>query len=583
MPALAALVALCGGVAFSAIVVGSGERVRAVARLPVRPALKVPVDFLLGSWLVGVPVLLLGLLHAWSRGTLGAVVALLAAVAWKRMVPSGWKPLWPALLASLIVLPIALSPPFFYDALVYHLGLPWQALRAGGLSAHPEDLFAAFPPLAQFVDAPALSFGLDRVPAVVHLAGFVAAGAAVWALARALGASRWAATLAAGCLVLLPCQVLVPALPAAEAWALGGAVTAVALLAQPRWHPGTAALIGFLTGVASAARMQGVPWAGVLVVAVALRTRDVREAVRAAVGFLVGSCPWWLKNAVLLHDPLAPLLWRREGIETLWRDAGSAMHTAAGAASLVRTTVAVLTPQASYLIPLALAAVISGLARGQGRARLVAAVCLAGAGSWALTGNLPRFLGPAVALLLALAAAASGRSAAGRLAAGLALGTTLALGAVISVRELHRWGGLALVGETPAEVRSALVVNDPFPAFVAAGSLPPAARVLFVGEPRGFGFPRRFVAPSQHDVSPLRAALEASPDPRVTCRVLRGQGFTGILVNWGELSRLAGGYPVAPWRDEAGWRRWTTFIAWLGPPLVRASPVQVFVLPDRCR
>ena len=537
------------------------------------------MDFLLGSWVVAMAVLMLGLAHAWNRATLGTLVVLLAAVAWKRMVPSSWGALWPSLLASLIVLPIALAPPFFYDALVYHLSLPWQALRAGGLSPHPEDLFAAFPPLAQLVYAPALSFGLDRIPAVVHLAGFVAAGAAVWALARALGATRWAAALAAGCLLLLPCQVLVPALPAAEAWALGGTVAAVALLAQPGWRPGTAAFAGFLIGVAGAARMQGIPWAGVLMAAVVLRTRDVREGLRVGLGFIVGSSPWWLKNAILLHDPLAPLLWHREGIETLWRDAGSAMHTVTGAGNLARVTLATLVPQASYLAPLALAAGITLLARRGGRGRIVALVCLAGVGSWALTGNLPRFLAPPVALLLALAAAASGRSAAGRLAAGLALGTTLALGALVSVRELHRWGGLALASEAPAQVRSALVVDDPFPAFAAARSLPPKARVLFVGEPRGFGFPRRFVTPSQVDVSPLRSVLEVSPGPREACDLLRRQRFTHILVNWGELNRLAGGYPVAPWRDLAGWRRWNAFIAWLGPPVVEAGPVQIFALP----
>ena len=61
--------------------------------------------------------------------------------------------------------------------------------------------------------------------------------------------------------------------------------------------------------------------------------------------------------------------------------------------------------------------------------------------------------------------------------------------------------------------------------------------------------------------------------------MLRGQGFTHLLVNQGELSRLAGSYPVAPWRDTAGWRRWNALLAALGPPELQVGGVQLFALP----
>ncbi len=564
---------------FWAVLLASGARVRAIVAVPVRPALRVPVDFLLGSWLFAAFVLALGLLHAWTWGTLAALVLFVAATGRARRAGWRWGPVLPPVLAGLIVLPVALAPPFFYDALVYHLGLPWQALREGGLAAHPEDLFAAFPPLAQLLFSPLVSFGLDRAPAVLHWLGFITAGAGVWALARGLGAPRWAATLAGGCVPLLPCCVLVPGLPAAEAWGLGGTVAAMALVATPRWTPGSGALAGFLVGTAGAARMQGIPWGVVVVVAVVLRTRDWRESSRAALGFLAGCSLWWLKNLILLGDPLAPLLWRHEGVETLWRDAGSAMHTVSGLGALVRTTATALAPHAANLALLVLAAAIVLTVRPTNRDRIVALAAIAGLGSWALTGNLPRFLGPVVALLLALAAAAAGRSAVGRWGAALALGTTASVGLLASAVQVHRWGGLALAGETATRVHEAMVVNNPFPAFAASRSLPATARVLFVGEPRGFGFPRRFVAPSQHDVSPLRAVLETSSGPVAACERLRSRGFTHILVNWGELDRLAGGYPVAPWRSVQGWKRWNSFIAWLGPPAVQAGSVQVFALP----
>ncbi|OYV94178.1 MAG: hypothetical protein B7Z68_07965 [Acidobacteria bacterium 21-70-11] len=189
-----------------------------------------------------------------------------------------------------------------------------------------------------------------------------------------------------------------------------------------------------------------------------------------------------------------------------------------------------------------------------------------------------RRLAPTLGILLAVAASAARRGRAGAWAAGLALAATAAVCLTFGVTELRRVGPAWLLTPTRS-VPPGWIPNDPFPAFAASRSLPEAARVLFVGEPRGFGFPRRFVAPSQFDVSPLRAVLERSSGPGEACERLRRQGFTHILVNWGELDRLAGGYPVAPWRNVQGWRRWRTFVTWLGEPVVQVGSVQVFALP----
>src|SRR4030042_5803707 len=195
-------------------------------RLPVGPRLRLPVDFLLGSWVLAAIVLLLGIAHWWFRGVLiGATVALAALGRWQR---TGWRGDVLALpvLGALLALPVALAEPFFYDALVYHLGLPWQALLEGGLRAHPENLFAAFPPLAQLLSAAPLAVGLDRLPAVLHWWSFVAAGAAAGRLARSLGAPPWAAGLAALCPPLLPAPAPVAGLPAAGGGGVGGGLRA---------------------------------------------------------------------------------------------------------------------------------------------------------------------------------------------------------------------------------------------------------------------------------------------------------------------------------------------------------------------
>jgi hypothetical protein len=575
MPVVQIGLAFAVASALAVTLAATGARLRSLLRVPVWPGLRLQVDVLLGGWALAVVVLLLGLAHWWVPGVLiGATVALAAVGRWRH---TGWR--WDVLalpaLGALVSLPVALAEPFFYDALVYHLGLPWQGLLERGLHAHPEDLFAAFPPLAQLLSAVPLALGLERVPAVLHWWSFVAAGAAAGDLARRLGAPTWAAGLAALCVPLLPAQALVAGLPAAEGWAIAGVLASLAVALAPRVPRGGALLAGALAGVASAARLQGIPWSLMVLTVLWLRERRGRTLLWGGAGWLVGSAPWWVKNLVLLGDPIAPVLWRREGVETLWRDAGS-LPFLAGPAGFFRNLGAGLAPHLAYLAPLALAAVLVALSRRQKRLWLAGAVAVGGVLAWGATGSLPRFLGPTLGVVLALAAAT--RTGLGRWASALALASAALVGTVFSVGQLARWGGPGLALAPAGDVRATMVVNDPFPAFAAARTLPGTARVLFVGEPRGFGFSRRFVAPSQHDVSPLRAILETAHGPEEAMATLRGQGFTHLLVNQGELSRLAGSYPVAPWRGAVGWRRWSAFVSALGPPKVQVGAVQIFAL-----
>lgn len=578
MAAVHVVSAVLAASAVAAVLGSVGSRLRRLCRFPVRPRLRLPVDFLLGSWGLAVIVLVLGLGHLWSRGMLlVALAALAAAGRWHRRGWS-WSHVAPAALGALVALPAAFPPPYFYDALVYHLGLPWQALLDGGLLPHPENVFSSFPPLAQLIAAAPLSVGLVRVPALLHWCSFVVAGAAAAALARELGAPRWAANLAAFCLPLLPGHALIPALPAAEGWALAGALAATAVVLAPMTKPGAALLSGLLVGVATASRLQGVAWAFLIIGIVFLRGRSRwRVGWQALVGWLVGSAPWWAKNLVLLRDPFAPVGWHREGMATLWRDAGSLMHVT-GLRGIVHELLAALLPHVAYLAPLLLAALLAVVSVGGRRVRLAGLLAFSGLAAWGLTGSLPRFLATSVVILAAVAASGA-RSRVGRWVSSLALGVTAVIGLAFNVKEIGQLGGLALLSGSTSAVAPRWVSNDPRQAFAAASALPSDARVLFVGEPRGFGFPRPFVAPSQHDVSPVRPVLETSGSPAEACRRLRQQGFTHLLINWGELDRLTAGYPVAPWRDPTTWHRWNTFVASFGPPALTVKGVQVFVLP----
>jgi len=585
------------------VLASAGSRARRMARLPVGVDLRLPVDFLLGSWLYAMAALLCGLGGAFRPAPLllgGAVLAVLG-----RWQARGWRlaSILPPLAAASLLLPVALAPPFFHDALVYHLGLPWQALLEGRLSAHAEDLFASFPPLAQLVFAGPLAAGCDRVPALLHLAAFLVAGAAIEALALRFDAPPTLARLAGAALPVLPALALVPGLPAAEGWALAPLLAGLAVALEgrgprpPRTGPhgrgatdrprddggradrGRAILAGFLAGIASAARLQGIPWAGIIIAVVTWRARrPLRGAVLAACACLVGSAPWWLKNLVLLRDPLAPILWRREGIETLWRDASSLDLRAAGMTGWLQGLAPGLLPHLAYLGPLALSALLGVLARRDGRLWLLGCAAILGVVAWSLTGSLPRFLAPTLALLLVLAAAAGSVGRAGVLAAALAVGTCVLLGLAFTFGQVERWGGARLALSRPEAWRSDLVINNPAPAFAAARNLPLDARVLFVGETRGFAFPRRFTASSQHDVSPLREPIESLPSGDGVRDRLVASGYTHLLVNRGELLRLARRYPVTPWRTPAGEARFRDLLGLLAPPVLVQGEIAIFAL-----
>lgn len=565
-------------IAMAAVMTAGGARLCALCRLPLGRDLRIAVHFLLGAGVLALLVMGVGLAGMLTQGVvLGAAAAMAVSGRWR-----GWRwPRWPlvVLLAVplLLVLPVALAPPFFNDALVYHLGLPWQALLEGGLRPHPENLYSTVPPLAQFVAIPALAAGLERVPALLHAASFLAAGCSVTALARVLGAPRWAAASAGATVPILPLLVIMPGFPAAEGWGIAGVAAAAALALRHRLPCGAAVLVGALSGIAAASRAQVAPVAVVLVLLAMFRERAWRQRIAATASLLLAAGPWWVKNLLLLGAPLAPLGWSVGGQEALWQDGRVAHGLATTPAEAWQILSSGVWPDAWFVPALLLSsALIIGRGRvpGQGWLALVIAVGLV---AWAGLAAVPRYLGATAALLLALAASSSGGRA-GRFAFVAVVAATAAQGLSGGWSLLARLGGAGLAVEEPAAVRARLVINDPFPAFAEGARLPAEAQVLFIGEPRGFGFPRRFVAPSYYDSSPLTEVAERAESASDVAEWMATQGFTHMLINWPELRRLAPGYPVAPWRSERGKDTFLALAAELAPPVVAVSGIEVYSL-----
>jgi hypothetical protein len=534
----------------------------------------------LGSWALGSAVLLVGMLGAMRPAALLLVLVSAAAAGRWRSVPLLARQTRWLLAAAIPLLPVAIAPPFFYDSWVYHLGLPWQALQEGSLHGHPGNLFSTFPPLAQLVYAVPLAAGATRAAGLIHLVGFITGGVAVTSLARRLGASPVPALLAGAGVLYLPTAMLVPGLPAAEAWMVAAITAAVTLAVTARPLRAAAVGAGLIAGVACAARLQGVPWAALTLIILAARSTKKAPRVMAsfAIAVVAGSVPWWSKNAILLGDPLAPIGWDREGIETLWRDAASHLNLASGTADLLSRAAGAFEPLWWLVVPLLVAGFLGFVLRRRTASLLVVAAAAAGLLGWSLTGALGRFLTPSLALMLA-AAAAVGRRRYQPIVAGAVTAGVLLLGCWSAWGMYGVIGGLSVMGK-PSAVYASMVVSDPYPAFRACDELPAEARLLLVSEPRGFLLPRAFETTSQHDPSLLAAVLDRHATPEAAADELRGLGFTHLLVNVSEMRRLADDYPVLPWRDPEGRSRFVNLTQLLGKPVVLEQDVVVYSLKD---
>ncbi len=576
MPVLVILGNLTAACLLGAVLTASGARSRRWLCFPVHPLSKWAVDLSLGTTVMGFWVLGIGLAGLLSTPWLVAGLVIQAAVGrWKRLRrPPSY--LLIAALAGLPNLGVAGGPPHFYDAMVYHLGLPWQALMEGAWLPHPENLFASFPPLNQLVATPSLTFGALRTPALLHWWAWVVAATAAAGLARSLGAGRIHSHLVAAACMLLPATPLVPGFPAAEGWLLAALIPAVSNAVRPvlraRQMPGMMLLLG----IACAFRVQGLAWFVIAGGLSLLRTRQAVDLLRAAPWAVLGSAPWWIKNAVLLGKPIAPIGDRREGVETLWRDGGSTMLAGASPIEAFFGLVHALSSMSASLAPVFLTA--SAALLFNRRTRPLGAAVGAGVVAWAATGVLPRFFAPMSILLLVVASALSARRTVRWLAAA-AVVWHLAFGVGAQLRYLQMIRPLALLPLSYVEAANHVSPNPPFRLYSEFGDLlEERSRVLVVGEVRPFGLPAPMTIGSQHDVPTIRTLLEAQAEPPEIINKLRATGMTHLIVNFGELERFAHHYPVIPWRTQRGEARWWRFVAALGNPMLEVDGVRAYEL-----
>ncbi len=474
--------------------------------------------------------------------------------------------------------PLWLAPPHFYDALVYHLGLPWSWLVNGSFAPVDHNLFSHFPLAGSTVFLLPVAAGVPEAAAGPHWLTFAAVLTTVVRLSKNLGAGRWSWIAA----ILLGGTWHGPwmaSLAGADHLVLLGVLVAAELWTSPEdngrrpWAAAGVALGRALGLALSSKYTAAVPVAALLVAAFAL-CRPRREAIGAGVIALATSSFWWVRNAATAGNPFHPLLWNWFGgggwtAEDYARYTGIVREGVAGAESCIVGMLNLATPAQlgvwfSLAVVVALAAVF-GPGSAPRHARVIAVAALLSVVGWSVTAQIARYALPVAALVAALAAAELARLTR-RVAyvAAAAMGIAAAHGVVVfgvfvfGTLEIQRtWLGV----ESREGWRHAVTLNDPAPAYRAAETLLPRdAHILVVGEGRSLWCPRPHRVSSPYDSQWLQSIVERSATAEDVRRALAAAGWTHLLFNWAELNRLGGDdYRLLRWRTPADLERYREF------------------------
>lgn len=538
----------------------------------------------LGLGVVSLLTLGLGAAGGYRPVAMGAALAVLSVIALgalRRHPPrlggiagqsSGGNPV-PSLLfggAALLAGLTALSPPLFYDALVYHLGVPNLFLLRDGIEHLPHNVYSNFPFGAEMLYLLALHLGGPELAGLVNFAFGLLAAIVLAAIVRPRWGERPARVAAA--LFLLTPQVLLLSRFATTELPMTF-FTLLAFLCLLRWSEeerrADLILAGVFGGFAFSTKYLGGLFAVLAPAGYLLLRRRPRALglLLAAAG--LAASPWLLKNLLLTGNPVHPAFfgllggsdWSEGQAATLAADAHAAWFMAGSWKDWLELPLQVVLPRRDLGVPdeggwvwlpvLAAAAFVAVRRRG-GAERLLLWLFASCTLLWAATFWIARFLLPALALgtvLIALALEGLAAGARRRLPEAALLlfcaGTVLTFaGDELAGRALQRALKPALGLQTRDAYLASFLRIHPAVDF-ANRRLPRDARLLVLGDAKTAYLRRDHVAGTVLDRSPLPALLGPADDAEGMALALRRAGITHVLVNARELERTAAEYPLS--------------------------------------
>jgi hypothetical protein len=468
----------------------------------------------------------------------------------------------------------ALGPEIFYDSLVYHLALPQLHLLEGRLVPTPHNLFEGIPMGIQFFYGAGLYLGGAGVAKLFSWGLSVLCVAAFLALTDPeKPRTGW---LAALLFISMPLVFMKTGITGTD---IGTSLfTLLALICAGRSADGGkdamrwAAMSGAMAGLAMGSKYT--VWFLLPVLAAALFVFSSpaplprwKPAGGLIVTALIVLSPWIAKNLLFYGNPIFPLYhsvitdtpvdvvdWKRAEADAWGHDFDRIF--ASGAAFLNwltnfwrKTLDPMKNADASFTGPLfGLFILVLPLFRWtRPRDRLVLSVFAGLFIFWQATTSMPRHLMPGLAVLAFLTALILAESDLPGWLRGLALASVFVS---CGLQFVWSWN-YYYQNENWKVVLGQVPINDyldqahatyPLPSHRAMRFVneiaPPEARVLLVGDTRGFYLRRPFIASSPYNRSPLSLWAENSETADDLAARFREHGITHILVNAAESFRI---------------------------------------------
>jgi hypothetical protein len=547
------------------------------------------VSYALGIGVLGLGVFALGIAHLWNEVSLWALTAGLAILAGisnrdllrtRSAAPASevgalFAGVGSKLVAVLVVLLFgvfgfyALAPEISYDSLVYHLALPSLYELEGGLIPTPTNLYSGIPLHTELVFGWGVTLSDGILAKLLHWSlglglavGFLGAGVrlrkplagwlacAVFFSTPLVGINLWKTSIdvASAYMVFLSAYALLVHLGEVE-----GSVSRTGL-----WT-----LSACFTGLAMSMKYTNWPLLIVLLVIFAAMRTDWKDMIRYAGISLAFVVPWIAKNWLFYGNPLFPYfqeIWRpNTGYPVDWRalqaDAAGRNWTSIVTGGPTAWLDVLLHPwiismrggsDADFVGSLYLI-FLPGLLLFKGRTResRVATWVLLGLwlSWWPLTA-LPRFFIPGLAVfafLIGVLALAEGRLVPWTVSVIVALALDNFFWGLAAAE--HSGARPYLLGRMTAEdYLSRSHYTYPTPYFLSARWInqhtPAEARVLVIGDARGYYLERRFRSSSALDTDLFTDWVKNAATAEALRDRVGREGITYLLVNLAEAMRL---------------------------------------------
>ena len=490
----------------------------------------------------------------------------------------------------------ATIPPTFYDELVYHLVIPQRVLATGELLTLPWVVFTLMPHASDLLLAWGLVLGGDLGARAIQFALWVMCFLAVWAIVEVMARPRdvaWAPSFIACAFAASPMVWFLGTLSFTEtSQAVGLLCSAVVISAVPSQrleregapetplpHPHSWLALGLMFGWVASSKLSGLYWVAAALVAARVAGWPLAALSWAAVIALLTVTPWWIRAFVHTGNPVYPMFygllggqpWSAESQARLLADLPYGTPGSLGGMGLVRLPLdLVLHPErfgsASDVGALAVLStcgllalpVASRLAGLRGHARLLGDaaavfVLVAGAG-WVMTTPTARFFAPAFLLGLAVLAGLCVQFR--KTAQRLMLLLLLAAGVGGAWQFINQHTAVfssvnVALGREKGDAYLARVLDHWPAAWFVRETLPPDARLLFIGETRPYYFSRNAVAPYPIDAHPLSRWIREETSVESLIRRLTVEGITHAVLNVHEFRRVREKYGVLAFSGEA--------------------------------